>query len=280
MAFQPVGPGESVYQTVQLSNSSDTPVLFKVLQDSTNTFRAFPALGLVPGKSFALVVFEFNPKHARFYNFAAQLLFNNSTSNIQAVQLMGYCYAPQLSIPQDKLFFPPTYVGVSQKQPFVVKNNSRIPLEYEWKVPDKYRHEVNFMPPRAMLLPNEETKVMATFTALKKKEYDVTVPIYARNMNELAKNSVGFFKPGSGLGHGMGASFTNFGIQTIRKDISIIGAGSDGAIEISPKELDFGTITVGFSKTFSVIIYNKSNCNLYIELKMMQDLGSSENGGP
>jgi len=32
--------------------------------------------------------------------------------------------------------------------------------------------------------------------------------------------------------------------------------------------IDFGTITVGFSKTLSIMITNKSNCNLYIELMM------------
>lgn len=35
VAFQPCCPGESVYQTVQITNTSDTPVLFKALQDST-----------------------------------------------------------------------------------------------------------------------------------------------------------------------------------------------------------------------------------------------------
>ena len=48
-----------------------------------------------------------------------------------------------------------------------------------------------------------------------------------------------------------------------------MGAGSDGLIAIAPNSLDFGTITVGFSKTLQVLITNKSNCNLYIELKMI-----------
>ena len=48
----------------------------------------------------------------------------------------------------------------------------------------------------------------------------------------------------------------------------MIGGGSDGMISINPKEIDFGTITVGFSKTLSVEVNNKSNCNLFIELKM------------
>lgn len=58
--------------------------------------------------------------------------------------------------------------------------------------------------------------------------------------------------------------------------MEIIGAGSDGLITINPKDLDFGTITVGFAKTLSVDVINKSNCNLYIELKMAQKI--DENG--
>jgi hypothetical protein len=39
--------------------------------------------------------------------------------------------------------------------------------------------------------------------------------------------------------------------------------------------LDFGTITVGFGKTLSIVITNKSNCNLYIEL-MMQAINEAD----
>jgi hypothetical protein len=83
---------------------------------------------------------------------------------------------------------------------------------------------------------------------------------------DYAKHSVGFFNPGSGL------NLTQRGIDEgtliIKKSIQIIGAGNDGNIEISPQLLDFGTITVGFGKTLSIVITNKSNCNLYIELMM------------
>jgi hypothetical protein len=138
-------------------------------------------------------------------------------------------------------------------------------------VPDKYKSEIIFTPTRSMLLPNEEAKVVATFTPLKKKEYSVTVPLFARNQFDNVKNFVGFYNPGSGLSLQGGASAPGSmgGVHTIRKELSICGAGSDGLIGISPCSLDFGTITVGFSKTLQVLITNKSNCNLYIELKMI-----------
>ena len=63
--FPSCGPGESVYQTVQIHNTSDTPVYYKILQDSTQTFKAYPHVGLIHGKSFSIVCFEFNPRQAR-----------------------------------------------------------------------------------------------------------------------------------------------------------------------------------------------------------------------
>ena len=62
VVFSPCSPGESVFQTVLVQNSSDTPVLFKAMQDSSNTFKSYPSLGLIPGKSFALICLEFSPR--------------------------------------------------------------------------------------------------------------------------------------------------------------------------------------------------------------------------
>ena len=96
------------------------------------------------------------------------------------------------------------------------------------------------------------------------------MPLFARNLFEQKRNQIGFYNPGSAsLIDGKTESLSSINsYKTATKSIMIIGAGSDGLIKISPEKLDFGTITVGFSKTFSVVITNSSNCNLYVELKM------------
>lgn len=109
------------------------------------------------------------------------------------------------------------------------------------------------------------------------------MPLFTMNLFDQVKNSVGFFSPGSGL------TLTQMNNQSTlsmmqqspasSKCIQIIGAGADGMIAISPENLDFGTITVGYSKTLSVTISNKSNTNLYIELKMMQTANSGAKSG-
>jgi len=234
VVFPSCGPNESVYQTIQINNTSDTPVYYKILKDSTMTFQAYPSFGLVQGKSFGIVCFEFNPKSPRNYNFGAHLVYNHNPSNVQKVNLIGHCYEPALQISNDqKLFFPPSYVGVSTKQQIFVKNDSRIPLEYQWKVPEKYKNEIRFNPQKASLLPNEECKIAATFTALKKKDYHINVPIYAKNIYDHVKNSVGFFAPGSGL---ISKNTTQSKTSTPFKKyvLEIVGRGSDGIIQIQP----------------------------------------------
>ena len=76
-----------------------------------------------------------------------------------------------------KLFYPPSYIGVAQKQKLKIKNDSRVPLEFEFRIPEKYKKEVIFEPMRNILKPNEESIIGATFTPLKKREYEITMPL-------------------------------------------------------------------------------------------------------
>jgi hypothetical protein len=66
-------------------------------------------------------------------------------------------------------------------------------------VPEKYKTEVCFEPSKAYLLPNEDTKVVCTFTPLKKKEYILGIPVYATNIYDNIKDLIGFYNPGSGV---------------------------------------------------------------------------------
>jgi len=45
ISFPPCNPNESVYATVQLNNTSDTPVQFNIMQDPSGTFKSFPSIG-------------------------------------------------------------------------------------------------------------------------------------------------------------------------------------------------------------------------------------------
>lgn len=75
--------------------------------------------------------------------------------------------------------------------------------------------------------------MLATFTALKKKHYEINVPLNVKNLFDHAKNEVGYFNPGSGIS--MQSSINQERLVAIKKSIQIIGAGNDGTIQISPQ---------------------------------------------
>ena len=42
-------------------------------------------------------------------------------------------------------------------------------------------------------MPNEQSLVQAVFTPLKRKEYQISIPLFTKNLFDQVKNSVGFF---------------------------------------------------------------------------------------
>jgi hypothetical protein len=53
--FKPCLRGHSVYDSIELTNQSDTPVFFKINPDPQRVFRAYPRMGLIESKGFSIV---------------------------------------------------------------------------------------------------------------------------------------------------------------------------------------------------------------------------------
>ena len=266
VVFPPCGPGQSVYQTIKIMNTSDTPVFYKMIQDPSKVFRIFPLIGLIPEKSFALVCFEFSPKTAKYWSFTTQCILNYTITNAQNIHLSGKCFKPQLKIAnKGKLFFPPTYPGVSSKQKLIVKNDSQIPIEYECMVPSKFKEVVLFDPVKALLQSQEEKHITTTFTPLAKNEYRLSVPMQVTNIYDTVKECIGYFNPGSGV-----AVKAQPRREHSKYELRIYGVGNDGSLSIKPAKLEFETVTVGFSKILALVVINKSKTNLYIDFHLEQ----------
>jgi hypothetical protein len=264
--FPPCGPGESVYQTMKIMNTSDTPVFFKMMADPAKVFRVYPIMGLIQGRGFSLVCFEFNPKSANHWSFTSQCVLNYTFTNVQNIHLSGKCFRPEITLAnKGKLFFPPTYTGVSSRQKLVVKNNARIPLEYECLVPHKYKDVVIFDPPKAVLQANEEKNVICTFTPLAKREYALSIPMQVTNIFDNTKELIGYFNPGSGV-----AVRAQTKKEQTKYELRIFGVGNDGNLSIKPSKLEFDTVTVGFTKILSLTVINKSKTSIYIDFQLDQ----------
>ncbi len=117
--FAPCSVNESIYQTIQLNNVTDTPTYFKFSKLVSTCFRVFPECGLIKGNEFGIVLFEFNPYKLKSYHEVAVCSFNHNLSNQLQIHLYAHCFEPLLRLQnKGKVYFPPSYTGVISRQYF------------------------------------------------------------------------------------------------------------------------------------------------------------------
>jgi len=264
VVFEPCSVGQTNYQSVQFTNNSDTPVYFRILGDPTNTFRVYPKLGLVPGKSTQLVCLEFNPKDAREYNYQMQCILNHSSSYIKKIHLYGISYTPDVVLGDNSMiYFPPSYMGVPSSRNLNVRNISLIPVNATFQIPKKYSKEISFDPQIVKLGPNECSTTNCTLIPSKAKAYNISIVIKAEETYNQNLDLIGYFNPGSG-----NIEKENVNYRSVIKYLNVVGAGAEGFFEVSPQMIDFETVKVGNDLIKEAILINKGKVNLCVQAQL------------
>ena len=276
LMFPPVAPGDSVYQSLQVYNQADTPCYYRILPDETGTFKVYPSFGFIYPKNFALVVVEFKPEHPKNYEFSLKFALNHGNSQNLKVKLFGVCSEPKIYIENEaKIYYPPLFTGVSSKQRIGISNSSHIPIEYQMTIPEKYRDELTIEPFCGTMYPHERVNVEFAFTAIYEKQYKFNVPIVIKRVMDMAQeaNFIGYFNPGSGK------YMHNLRQDSLEKHyhITVIGSGGTGMVQMSPKFIDFETVSVGFSAVKSFTLSNVSNCAIYVKLAIAPKAKDTKN---
>jgi hypothetical protein len=88
--FKPCAVGDSVYQTVEFVNQTDTPSFFKFNIELDPQVKVFPQTGVVEAKSFCIIVLEFTPVKDGYFHKVLNVSLNHSQSNLVHVHCYGY----------------------------------------------------------------------------------------------------------------------------------------------------------------------------------------------
>ena len=144
-------------------------------------------------------------------------------------------------------------------------------------MPEKYQSEIMFEPSNLRVRGNESLDLLCTFTPVRAKPYQILTSLKVSGVVDWEKDLIGFYNPGSGLNI-KGKDFT-LNRPTTQTQLTIIGAGADGYINIEPSVIDFGTVKVGDDLMKEVTLINKSTANVFVELRMIptQDCDQAEN---
>ncbi|XP_041374433.1 cilia- and flagella-associated protein 65-like [Gigantopelta aegis] len=243
--FPAVNAKESAYRTICLTNTGTTPIQFDFEKDTTCTFAVKPAKGLLKEKHQIFVV-KSTPNDVKTYIQKLTLSLNDNEKYNQVIQFSASAESAEVLLDTDGvMYFKPTCVGTASSRAYSIRNISRIPLRFEWKLRYADSHLLRVHPDSGIIQPNESQSQIWSF-APKSQEKFVMKP--------------------SLVVWGQGFSSESSGGKKRLFSVRAIGQGAVGEIKVDQNYFDFGDIVVGSSNSHMLTIYNNSSCSLYYRL--------------
>ena len=251
---------QSKYQTLKIENKGNTPLYYKFSSDSKNVFRVYRKIGLIPIKSFHLVCIEFCPRKPKTYKFPLEICFNHNSISKEIINLNGICCSPLIELEniKNEIFFPPSYLGLKTKKIIKIINKCSIKIIVNIHIDYSEDGILEIEPSYFEMEANVEKKIEINLTSKKNKEFSIKAKFYVEQAYEHQNENLSIYFP-----------LYKESPKNIKftKEIIVKGTGSNGNLSITPKELDFGTVKVGFHKKLSFSIYNPTITNFYIKIK-------------
>ncbi|KAJ3035518.1 hypothetical protein HDV00_003672 [Rhizophlyctis rosea] len=249
---------KTVYRTVRVSNTGDTPVKFAFMDNNFPggpgsigggtalatrggpPFSVKPRVGLLHKNEARLIVFRFSPGEQRVYEQALNCVFNSSAGNTHDLQMRGVGYYPQLSFADhNALSFRPTCVGAIAQRKFEVRNASRI--------------SVNYAPMKGSLASNCTTYLTCTFAPNAPRSWVMRIPCYYSHE----------YRDETTLQPDVAPDFNER-----RTTLLIAGRGTHGKIVTDPDIIDLGPVLVNAIVERDMIVYNPCECDVFYSLQV------------
>ncbi|XP_071101269.1 cilia- and flagella-associated protein 65-like isoform X1 [Haliotis cracherodii] len=249
LVFPAVNAKESTYRTLCVRNTGTTPILFDVEKDPSSTFAIKPAKGLLK-EGVQIFLVKCKPAEVKTYHHAMVLRLNDNDKYSRALQLCGSAEAAEVLMDSDGvMFFKPTCVGTASKRTYSIKNVSRIPLRFEWKLNNADSKLLKVQPDCGIIHPNESQSQTWSFIPGGEEKYVMKPSLIV-----------------------WGQGFTNNSSGGKKKQFKLraVGEGSLGEIMAEEKYFDFSDIVVGSSASHHITLYNNSSCSLHYRLLLDQ----------
>ena len=251
VVFPAVNSKESAYRTVHLTNTGPTPILFDFEKEESGSFRVKPTQGLL-AKGHQIFVVKAQPKEVKTYKKSLKLRLNDAEKNTMDIDVLASAEAPEVLLESGGvIYFKPTCVGTSSERLYSVKNVSRIPLVFEWKINHEDAKQVSVTPASGVIQPNESQFHMWSFSPSERVKFVMKPAMIVWGQGQHRNSSGGKKK-----------QFT----------IRAVGEGSTGEIKAERINIDYHNVVVGSSATQQFTLTNSSNCDLNFQLLVEQNI--------
>ncbi|NXF92889.1 CFA65 protein, partial [Eubucco bourcierii] len=247
-AFPPVAPNTDTYCSMLLSNTGTAPITFGVNQAACPSILVKPCSGhIIPGchQIFFLCT---HPVDIVSQQLVLPLQLNSFPEYTKEVALWS-CGESLLLLLEGggNLYFKPVCVGTSFTQMYTIKNCTRLPMIFTWKIRQSGRKILSVNPSAGILQPYEAMAQAWTFTPDKETKYLLHAMVFVRRKTP---------DPGSP--------------KSVHYALRIIGEGALGTIRAEKEHLDFGNILVGDMQSCNIVLLNDGICSLKYILSVEQ----------
>ncbi|XP_023144688.2 cilia- and flagella-associated protein 65 [Amphiprion ocellaris] len=255
---QVVFPALSVisHRTVLFQNDGDLPFTFCLDHSSipagTESLFVEPSCGVIQPRDYQILTLRTTPTEdspKQGFNLRLQL---NAAKLTREITVVSVVEKPCMSLEGgSSLYFQPTAVGSQTRRTHHIRNLSRVPIRFQWSIPEPDQELIFVEPDGGELHPNESSVQTWSFSPLSEKTYTL--------------NPTLIFWP----------------VQTDRSNkshltLKVVGMGSKGSIEAEKAVTDIGEILVGSCHSFEVPLVNNSPCPVSFCLIVQQILLDDE----
>ncbi|XP_061775397.1 cilia- and flagella-associated protein 65 [Nerophis ophidion] len=240
------------YQTVLLRNYGDQPLTFcRNLNDSSEqeaSVLLVPRCGLVqPGTHQILTVITTPKEDTPLEGIKLRLQFN-ATQHTKEITVFSVLEKIGMSLEGGgTLYFQDTSVGSHAERTHLIRNICRMPLCFQWTIPESDQDFISVQPDTGQLESNESLLQTWSFSPMEEKTYIIEplVSVWPVKNLECEKTVI---------------------------PLKVVGTGSKGFIQAVREFVDMEDTLVGCSQSVVVSLVNNSTCSVSFTLSVEQTL--------
>ncbi|XP_039349450.1 cilia- and flagella-associated protein 65 isoform X4 [Mauremys reevesii] len=248
--FPAVGPNTNTYRSVLLWNVGTSPITFCMNQDTCPSVLVKPCSGYVAPGAHQIFLLSTQPADMATHQHILSLQLNSYPKYTQEIPLRSSGESLLLLLEGDgNLYFKPTCVGTSTTRTYTIKNCTRLPMHFKWKIQESDSKVLSVKPATGVIQPNEALAQAWTFTPGEETKY-------------LLRSWVSVWRA-------QGSSAPEFPKST-RYTLRVIGEGALGTIMAQEEQLDLGNVLVGGLQSCDLVLLNNGTCSLNYILHVEQ----------
>ncbi|NWW85581.1 CFA65 protein, partial [Rhynochetos jubatus] len=246
--FPPVAPNADTYCSMLLLNTGTSLITFSVNQGPCPSVLLKPRSGhIVPG-GHQIFFLSTRPLNTVTQQHVLPLQLNSCPGYTKEIALQSCGESLLLLLEGDgNLYFKPVYIGTSSTRMYTIKNCTRLPMVFTWKIRQSDSKILSVSPAAGVLQPNEAMAQVWTFTPDKETKYLLRAMVFVRRGNPDPVSP-----------------------KSARYALRIVGEGALGTIRAQKEHLDLGNVVIGDLQSCSIVLLNDGICSLKYILSVEQ----------